>query len=407
MSDVINNRQQEVEIDKTRSKKLKELILKLHEGVSEEEVKKEFKEHFDGVSSKEISQMENDLMSEGIDTQQIMRLCNVHASLFRGSVDEIHSMSLDEQQVGHPVRVLKDENYAIKQLLASMREKVDNYSIENKSSLLNDFQLLWDIDKHYLRKENSFFPLMEKYGHTAPPKVMWGVDDEIRELIKQTKQLIQQDLPFVESFNEMEYEILEMIVKEEEILIPLVMDIFTEDEWLQIAEDSIEIGYTLVSPEAKWVPQRKSFVERYKEDQDLKEKDSKNIHFDIGFLNKEEIEKILNTIPLDITFIDAQDSVKYFNQAVDRIFSRTKSVIGRTVQNCHPPHSVDTVERLLADFKSGKKDSEAFWIQKPGIFIHIAYYAIRNQQNEYIGCLEVTQNVQQYRDLDGEKRLLD
>lgn len=407
MSDVINNRTQEFDINHQRAQKLKELILQLHEGVDEALVKEEFKKHFDGVSSKEISMMENELMKDGIDTQQIMKLCNVHASLFRGSVEEVHTMSLDHEQVGHPVRVLKDENYELKNHLQQMREKVDQYSPSLKQSLLNDFSLLWDIDKHYLRKENSFFPLMEKYGHTAPPKVMWGVDDEIRVLIKETRKLIETDQDFKDSYDKLEYELLEMIVKEEEILIPLLLGLLTEDEWLQIAEDSIEIGYCLVAPEKEWIPQRKSFLERYNDDQKTIEKDGKNIHFNIGFLNKMEIEKVLNTIPLDITFIDANDTVKYFNQAADRIFSRTKSVIGRTVQNCHPPHSVNTVERLLDDFKSGKKDSEEFWINKPGNFIHISYYAIRDDQGQYMGCLEVTHNVDKYRKLEGEKRLLD
>ena len=407
MSDVINNRQEDIAIDEKRLRKLKELILKLHDGESESDVKVDFKEHFDGVSSKEISAMENELMKEGLETEQIMKLCNVHASLFRGSIEDVHTLTLDHQETGHPIRVLKDENYAIKTLLEEMREKVENYTAEKKQSLLNDFNLLWDIDKHYSRKENTFFPLMEKYGHTAPPKVMWGVDDEIRQLIKDTRASVENDEAFVDLYNEMEYEILEMIIKEEEILIPMVLDVFTEDEWLQIAEDSVEIGYALVAPDKKWTPQRKSFLERYQEDQSKKEVDSKNIHFNIGFLNKDEIEKIFNALPVDITFIDASDSVKYFNQAKDRIFARTKSVIGRTVQNCHPPQSVNTVETLLEDFKSGKKDSEAFWIQKPGIFIHIIYYAIRDDKGEYIGTLEVTQNVQQYRDLEGEKRLLD
>lgn len=406
MSDVINNREQNNQNQTQRQAKLKELILKLHEGHSEEDVKKEFKEHFDGVSSTEISSMENELMKEGIETEQIMQLCNVHASLFRGSVEEVHSMSLDEQQEGHPIRVLKEENYALKNLLEKMSEVVDDYNQGEAEVLLSMFNELWDIDKHYSRKENTFFPLMEKYGHTAPPKVMWGVDDEIRALIKKTKQQVLNGEDFKENFQEMKYEILEMIVKEEEILIPLVLDMFTEDEWLQIAHDSEEIGYTLVAPTKKWVPQRKSFLERYKDDQAAKEIDNENIHFNIGFLNKTELETILNTVPIDMTFIDANDTVKYFNQAKDRIFARTKSVIGRTVQNCHPPHSVNTVEKLLEDFKAGKKDSEAFWINKPGVFIYIVYYALRDEHNNYIGTLEVTHNVQQYRDLQGEKRLL-
>ena len=193
MSDVINNRQEDIAIDEKRLRKLKELILKLHDGESESDVKVEFKEHFDGVSSKEISAMENELMKEGLETEQIMKLCNVHASLFRGSIEDVHTLTLDHQETGHPIRVLKDENYAIKTLLEEMREKVENYTAEKKQSLLNDFNLLWDIDKHYSRKENTFFPLMEKYGHTAPPKVMWGVDDEIRQLIKDTRASVENE----------------------------------------------------------------------------------------------------------------------------------------------------------------------------------------------------------------------
>ena len=137
------------------------------------------------------------------------------------------------------------------------------------------------------------------------------------------------------------------------------------------------------------------------------EKNSENIHFDIGFLNKIELEAILNSLPVDMTFIDANDTVKYFNQAEDRFFARTKSVIGRTVQNCHPPHSVNTVDRILDDFKNGVKTKENFWIQMGEAFIHIQYFAIHDKDGKYIGTLEVSQNIQPLRELEGTKKLLD
>lgn len=418
MSEVLNNKRDQSENFLKRQELLKELILKLHDGVDETEVHAQFKEHFSGVSSYEITQMEQALMEEeGLEVEQIQNLCSIHANIFKGSIDEVHTIHREEESVGHPVRVMREENYAIKDLLETISHTVislaKNDCDQDYFSLLSDLSLLWDIDKHYTRKENTFFPIMEQHGITAPPKVMWAVDDAIRELIKQFRIKIEsRDLTdIIEAYEKMQDEILEMIFKEEDILIPMVLEIFTEDEWLQIAEDSIEIGYCIVAPDKKWIPHRKDFLEQYRLEEALKAKESEidthNIHFDIGFLNKLELERILNTLPIDITFIDADDTVKYFNQAKERFFARTKSVIGRTVQNCHPPHSVNTVEKILNDFKNGTKDTESFWIDTRGVFLYISYYAIRDENNTYIGTLEVTQNIKSLRELKGEKRLLE
>jgi DUF438 domain-containing protein len=309
------------------------------------------------------------------------------------------------------VRVLREENYALKsliedKLIPQVKSYLEGHDEKTKTQLLTNMNLLWDIDKHYSRKENVIFPYMEKYGISAPPKVMWGVDDEIRLDIKNLKEaMVSDDKETVEKTYEATFtRIDEMIFKEEEILIPMILEKFTEDEWLEIADDSEEIGYCLVSPEGKWVPERVSFI-----GMTPKTKESiqdGNIRFGIGFLKFAELEKILNALPIDMTFIDVDDKVKYFNQAKERIFARTKSVIGRTVQNCHPPQSVNTVEKLLVDFKSGAKDEESFWINSRGMFILINYYAIRDDHGKYMGTLEVTQNVKNIRELEGEKRIL-
>lgn len=413
MSNVINNREVTDSNKGKRQQLLKEMILKLHDGVPAEEVKKDFELNFTGVSSYEISQMEQSLMDEeGIEAEEIQRLCEVHADIFKGSVEQVHTRSKEEESIGHPIRVLREENYALKslmedELIPQVKEYLKGHDAKSKTKLLTNMNLLWDIDKHYSRKENVIFPYMEKYGISAPPKVMWGVDDEIREDIKKLKEaMVADDKETVEKTYEATFtRIDEMIFKEEEILIPMILEKFTEDEWLEIADDSEEIGYCLVSPEGKWVPERVSFITK-----PSKTKDSiqdGNIRFGIGFLKFNELEKILNALPIDMTFIDADDKVKYFNQAKERIFARTKSVIGRTVQNCHPPQSVNTVERLLEDFKSGAKDQESFWINSRGMFVLINYYAIRDDHGKYMGTLEVTQNVKSIRELEGEKRILE
>ena len=418
MSELINNKKKMDENFLKRQQLLKELILKLHDGESEEDVHTLFKENFSGVSSYEITQMEQSLMQdEGLEVDQIQKLCSIHANIFKGSIDEVHTVHKEEENVGHPVRVLREENYAIRNLLDEMEIKLNDLlnskDETTRFNLIADLALLWDIDKHYTRKENTIFPLMEKHGIMAPPKVMWAVDDDIRKMIKDFRLLVEdkQYEKLQAAYIEMANEIKEMIFKEEDILIPMVLEIFTEDEWLQIAEDSIKIGYCIVAPDSKWYPTRKDFVEQFRSDEAIRKKaaavDKENIHFDIGFLNKIELESILNKIPIDITFIDADDTVKYFNQAEERFFARVKSVIGRTVQNCHPPHSVNTVESILNDFKSGAKDTESFWIDTRGAFLHISYYAIRDENNKYLGTLEVTQNIKSLRELEGEKRLLE
>lgn len=411
MSNVINNRELNETNRSKRQELLKEMILKLHDGVDPAEVKKEFHANFNGVSSYEISQMEQSLMVEGMAAEEIQRLCDIHADIFKGSVEEVHTRSKEEESIGHPVRVIREENYALKTLLEEeIKPKLEGYFATDvemlKIKLLEDFNLLWDIDKHYSRKENIIFPYMEKYGISAPPKVMWGVDDEIRAEIKAVKALIAEDQKALvkERIYPLLERIHEMIFKEEQILIPMLLERFTEDEWLEIADDSEEIGYCLVSPEGKWAPNRVAFIGGKTKKEELPS--NGNIRFGVGFLSLQELEKVLNTLPVDITFIDDKDTVKYFNLAKERIFARTKSVIGRTVQNCHPPQSVKTVEKLLQDFKSGAKDQESFWINSRGMFILITYYAIRDDQNRYLGTLEVTQNVKSIRELEGEKRIL-
>ena len=400
MSELVNNREKQMaSIDPERLQLLRDIILRLHQGEDPRAVKELFRANFDTVDASEIIAMEQSLVDDGMDVMEIQKLCDIHADVFDGSIDEIHGIVGDYLKPGHPVHVMKDENRGIEDTLNDIQKAIEE---DNRFALLSSLNILWDIDKHYSVKENCYFPLMEKYGFTAPPQVMWGVDDEIRDDLKSFKQGVEKGLIDVDAFNAVRKRIEDMIFKEEQILLPMILDVFTEDEWLQIAHDTKEIGYCIRVPEAKWVPNRKSFVDQYREDRALK---SNNMHFKIGHLTMEELEGIMNHLPIDMTFIDKDDTVKYFNQAPDRVFVRSASVIGRTVQNCHPPRSVGTVESMLEDFKSGKSKSESFWIQMGEKFIHISYYAIFNDTNEYIGTLEVSHDVKQYRDLEGEKRL--
>lgn len=414
MSELINNRESFTETKSERQQMLKEIIKELHAGKDVDEVKAKFEEAVGDVTVAEISQMEHDLMiEEGIPVEEVQRLCSVHTAIFKGSIQEIHRSEKPEDQPGHPIHTWKLENKEVDllvnfklQLHKERFEKED--SDENRFKLLEDLSLLMDLDKHYSRKENLLFPFLEKYGIDGPTKVMWGVDDGIRLAIKETKnhltnyhgnkEEVVADLELIIK------EVTEMIFKEENILFPMALETLTEDEWVKIANESEEIGYCLTAPAETWKPERHP-LEIEKEKEEIKPEDG-FIRFETGILSLKQLETILNHLPVDLTFIDENDVVRYFSHGPERIFARTKAVIGRTVQNCHPPQSVHVVEKLLKDFKSGIKDTEDFWIPVKDMFVYIRYFAVRDEDGKYLGTLEFTQNVKGIRELEGQKRIL-
>lgn len=407
MSEIINNREH-------RQKILKEIIMDLHNGKPMEEVKAKFEKLIQGVSTAEISEMEAALIAEGMPVEEIQRLCDVHAAVFKGSIEDIHRVKKPEETPGHPIHTFLQENRAIEELIGIIKIDLDAYrtdpSKKNAKSIEEGFKNLIEIDKHYLRKENLLFPYMEKYGITAPPKVMWGVDDEIRAEIKEVVKLLDdpknpdKDLILSKAASALD-RVNEMIFKEENILFPLVADTLTEDEWMQIQKESKEFGYTLYKPTEKWKPERIDIVEKVKEEGEEPSNDG-YIEFDAGVMSPEEINAVLNTVPFDMTFVDKDGAVKYFTMGKERIFARPKTVLGRQVQNCHPPASMHVVERIVEDLKSGKKDHEDFWIRMGPRYVLIRYFAVRNAKGEYLGVIEVTQDIKPIQEITGEKRLM-
>ena len=408
MTELIDNRQYRINL-------LKQIVMELHQGKSVEEVKAKFREAVKDISHEEVAAMEQALIDEGLPVEEIQKMCDVHAAIFKESLEK----SPEPQMIpGHPVHTFFQENRALEDLMRNeIKPRIE--ALKSASSqeedkivleLLERYNLLMDIDKHYSRKENLIFPYIEKYGITAPPKVMWGVDDEIRGEIKDIiKDLRNYDtgarLNIIDKIAKNLERVQDMIFKEEKILFPMAVQNLTQDEWYEIYKESDEIGYCLVEPAAKWEPQNINLTEKANIVADPNTKGS--IKFDTGILTPKQIELIFNHLPFDITFVDKDDIVRYFSAGPDRIFTRTKAVIGRSVQNCHPPASVHIVEKLVQDFKEGKKDVEEFWINMRGKMIHIRYFAVRDEKGEFIGTLEVTQDITKIRELQGEKRLVD
>jgi DUF438 domain-containing protein len=200
--------------------------------------------------------------------------------------------------------------------------------------------------------------------------------------------------------------VTDMIFKEENIMLPMLLENLTQDEWKTVAGESRDLGYCLIDGVPDWEPAADQAAEAVRTEQAVQAVPGA-ITMPTGILETEELTRMLDTLPIDITFVGKDDTVKYFSQGAERVFPRTKAIIGRKVSNCHPPASVHIVEKLVEDFKSGRKDHEDFWIRMGEKYILIRYFAVRSEDGEYLGVLEVTQNIQPIQAIQGEKRLVE
>jgi len=409
MSEIINNREQLTKSNTERLSKLKQLFVDLHQGRNLDEVKAHFDALIGKITIDEITQLQHDFVEEGsISAEEFQHTYQQHSAIFQGAIEEDTPQNgRPEDQPGHPVHTFKLENQEIDKLLTMklqvhFREFMKEDSTDNIYRLMEDINLLLDIEKHYSRKENLIFPYLEKYGIFGPTTNMWRIDDFIRDAIKDCRQKLANyhgdQQAVIAVLNYVIQEVKGMIYKEENILFPMAINNFTEDEWVKIAHESDEIGFCLIDSAEVWKPERKAIEKKAISEGYIK--------LDTGILSLKQLELLLNHLPVDITFIDQDDVVRYFSHGKERIFARTKAVIGRTVQNCHPPRSVHVVEELLADFKSGKKDCEDFWIKFKDKYVYIRYFAVRDENGNYIGTLEFTQNIDPIKAIEGEKRIL-
>ena len=381
-----------------RQEKLKELMLRLHQGEKEEIIQEEFNQYFDSISPYEIQVMERNLMQEGITYEEIMRLCKIHASLMSAKVESGEGMP-DFEKEGHPVMVLKKENLALRGAIDRIERLLQAYVSSKDEELLKGLKrqisLLDQFENHYLRKEYALFPIMESKGITAPPKVMWGVHDEIREIYINFKQAFDEQADDVmDQFLAAKEELLEMIFKEENILIPMVAQAFHVDDWEKMAQDTPQYGYCIVTPEAEWKVEKKPSTIQSKEEI----QETGDIPLSTGSLSLEQLDLLLNLLPMELSFVDKDNIVKYYNEGngEEKIFKRTKSAIGRDVINCHPPKSHAIVKQLFEQLRSGQKEKEEMWFKKEDKMIHVTYHAVRNAQGEYMGVLEYVQNIAPY-----------
>ncbi len=399
---------------KERMEILKNIIRDLHKGVDRESLKRRFGELIKDVSSAEIAEMEQSLIEEGMSEEEIKRLCDVHVQVFKESLEE---KKTPESVPGHPLHTLMAENRALEKLIAEAKDFLGRMESsagspqfkETREKLLVHLKKLFEIEKHYLKKENQLFPLLEAKGVSGPSKVMWAIHDDIRSHLKEFQMVADGEniREIVVAGKKVLTEMADMIYKEEKILFPMSLETLKEADWARIKRGEEEIGYAWIVPGSEWKPSFPFKEEELPATASGYEKPVQKIELSTGALTPEQVNLILTHLPLDISFVDEEDRVVYYSATKDRIFTRTPAVIGRKVQNCHPPKSVHMVNKILEAFRAGKRDVAEFWIEMGGKFIHIRYFAVRNDKGEYKGCLEVGQDVTGIRSLQGQKRLLD
>lgn len=404
MSELINNSEKRKDL-------LKHMILQLHKGEAPEMVKSRLSELLKKIPYDEVVEVEQELINEGLPVEEVLKLCDIHTMVLDGSIDTSGAKAIP---AGHPVDTFLAENRELLRHTA-MAEALFAESTADEASyqalilkIRGVFNALMDVDKHYKRKEYLLFPFLEKYGITGPPTVMWGKHDETRALLKAA----QEELANASKLNRISFNgiieaalrpalkaITDMTMKEEEILFPMTMDRLTNQDWYEIYNQTMEYGYCLYDPSEEWNPEGVTAhtIEDQKEGM---------IQLSTGNFSIPELEALFATLPVDMTFVDKEDKVRYFSNSPHRIFPRNRAILGRDVRMCHPPSSVNVVDQILEDFRSGKEDRAPFWINMGGKFIHIEYFAMRGKDGEYLGTLEVSQDLTAYRALEGEQRLL-
>ena len=380
-----------------------------------EALKQRFSDLIQGVEAPEIARIEQELINEGLPAEEIKRLCHLHVEIFKEALEE---QDRPDPPVGHPIHTYMRENRASEKIMSETsillgmlgRPPAPEAFEEHSPALGELIEQLSEINTHYTRKENQLFPMLEAHHFSGPSQVMWPIHDDIRAQMKQARQAFAANDPTrtVASLKEAIEAIRDMIYKEEHILFPTSLDMLTDSEWIKVKEGEGAIGFAWVVPDEGWPDETlKDAGALAPEPEKILGDVAGALDLDTGRLSLEQINLMLTHLPVDLTFVDENDRVAYYSEGPERIFPRSPAIIGREVRNCHPPKSVHMVNKILDAFKSGTRDSAAFWIELGGKFIYIRYFPVRDANGRYRGTLEVSQDLTEIRKLEGENLLLD
>ena len=405
-------------IDNEKIKKVVAIKVDFLKGkITLKEAKDQMNESFDKITAEEFAICEQYLQDHGISDDVLAERMEELLEIFD---DVLESRSLD-LPLGHPIRTYLDEADAIKAVISKMETLLQGKFIKNQWAEL--YEKLSQINVHFSRKQNQLYAALEKKGFDKPSKVMWTLDNDVRDIIKKAQGLLSEnkDNEFVDLQAEVIEMVRDMMVKEVEILFPTSMELLTHEDFVEMRAGDDEIGYCLIESPMPYGAKSEKQSEKSSESELLSDlaavlnkhgildkPGGKDEVLDVrqGKLTLEQINLLFRHLQVDLSYVDENEIVKFYSDTKHRVFPRSPGVIGREVQNCHPRESVGTVEEIIKAFKSGEQDQAEFWLEMGGKFIYIVYNAVRDDAGNFRGVLEMMQDVTHIRSLEGSQRLL-
>lgn len=394
MSEYLNNQKERIE----------KLMIVAHAVISADNARKHITDNQDvieTITAEETMEVLDILLQEDIPFETIKDNTGKLLNVFYKS---LNSIEWEKPSEGHLLTLLMQENREAEKIMETLREELKACSKSEDipaARLLKLVKELKQYELHYIKKENVIFPVIEatfpKYRCLS---LMWSFHDDFRDSLNVLEELLTKkhiDKGLMNNeFGRLFFVVLPIIFREEQIVFPIALKSIPEKTWNDLLWQCDEIGWSYIDAPSKVV---------------MSNKENKiitgQVDLGTGFLTAEQIMLMLNNLPVDITFVDENDEVRYFSGSNHRIFQRSKAIIGRKVQNCHPHESVHIVNNIIDSFKEGTRSVAEFWIQIKGRFIHIRYFALRDENHNYKGTIEVSQDATGIRELRGEKRLLD
>lgn len=390
--------------DSERVEQLKSFLKRLGTGEELGAVREDFVSQFAHVEASEIMKAEQGLMREGTPLAEVQQLCDLHSALFHGStiheqMDAEHAKVeavLEAQEksqsvvtlvetVGHPLNRLTEENKALDALIEATKVKV-----ASKTATVDDVNEVRQVSIHYAKKGDLLYPhLKVAYDISGPSLVMWTVDGDIRDGFGRLARAESIDDAWYEEFDGLLTRAQEMIYKEQNILFPICAENFSTEEWHQIYKDTEQYEEIFGVERVAWAEAESALAAKVAPTSG----DSNTIALIGGSLTLEQLDAMLNTMPMEITFVDHVDINRYFNDG-EKVFKRPTTAIGRDVFSCHPPKVEPIVRGIIESFRNGERDNVAVWLEKVGRPFYVNYMAVRDQNNNYLGTLELVQDMQ-------------
>ena len=412
-----------LDLDPDKINKIMEIKLKvIRKEITPKEARELVNKTFDKVTADEFAYGEQKMLQYGITDDTMVEDMDDIIEIFQ-DVLERKGLNLP---AGHPIRTYAGEAAELEKVVDTMEKKLNQKFIKNE--WLELYEQLDQINIHFARKQNQLFPALEHKGFDRPSKIMWTFDDNVRDAIKEAYADLKEDRDqaFLEKQSNVIYLVRDILQKERDVLYPTSLELLSDEEFAKLRQSDDEIGYCLIDTPPNFKAGEKKDDPSGREESTSSESElvrdlsavlekhgysagssaSEVMDVAMGKMTLEQINLVYKHLPIDLSYVDEHDTVRFYSDTQHRVFPRSAGVIGRKVQNCHPRKSVDTVEAIIEAFRKGEKDKAEFWLQMDGKFIYIIYNAVRDEQGNYRGVLEMMQDATHIRSLTGSRKLL-